>query len=229
LVGNNQLISLSMATDDVLYYFVPKEILSQIFCQYLLLEDISHFDVAICNNKKRPRYLEVIGSVACIFLGDIKRRFSCEGISWLSNRHIRIRNLWVRDVVNDDTAIEIGAHLLWLDINRKGLSDIDMITTVEGCRNIEILNISDCHSITDIGVLRIAECCPKLKELYMRDCQKITDTSIIKLAECCHGIESLDIEKCINITDTSVINLQNNVLIIKNYTCQAAIISMTQA
>jgi hypothetical protein len=68
----------------------------------------------------RPGYLEVIGSVACIWGEDTKRQFSYEGITWLSNRHMRIKYLWVRDVVNDNTAMKIatiGAHLLWLDIN----------------------------------------------------------------------------------------------------------------
>jgi hypothetical protein len=61
------------AMDNILDYSIPKEILSQVFCQYLLLEDLSRFDVAICNNEKRPGYLEVIGSVACIWPGDTKR------------------------------------------------------------------------------------------------------------------------------------------------------------
>jgi hypothetical protein len=225
-----------MAIDNDLYSFLPKEILSQIFCQYLLLEGISRFDVAICNNEKRPGYLEVIGSIACIWRGDTERQFSYEGISWLSNRNIRIRSLWVRDVVNDDTAIKIasfGAHLLQLDINENCVSDIDMIKIVEGCRNIESLSISDCQSITDISISRIAECCPNLNELLLTGCHNITDTSmiklavycphvkalsmsgclhitdtsIIKLAECCHSIESLDISGCANITDTSVMKL----------------------
>jgi hypothetical protein len=69
----------------------------------------------------------------------------------------------VRDVVNVDTAMKIassGAHLSWLDINENDVSAI-----VEGCRNIDSLDISRCQSITDIGVSRIAECCPNLKEL----------------------------------------------------------------
>jgi hypothetical protein len=69
-------------------------------------------------------------------------------------------------------------------------SDIEMITIVEGCRNIESLDISDCQSITDVGISRIAECCPNLNRLYMSRCHNITDTSMIKLAECCHSIES---------------------------------------
>jgi Leucine-rich repeat (LRR) protein len=76
----------------------------------------------------------------------------------------------VRDVVNDDTAIKIasiGAHLLQLDIIGNGVSDIDMTKIVEDCRNMEILNISECQSITDIGFSRIAECCPNLTILYM--------------------------------------------------------------
>jgi F-box/leucine-rich repeat protein 2/20 len=154
--------------------------------------------------------LEVNGSVACIWRGDRKRQFSSEGISWLSDRNIRIRLLWVRDPVNHDTAMMIasfGVHLLQLDINENCVNDINMITIVEGCRNIEILGISDCQSITDIDICRIAGCCPHLNQLHMKGCHDITDTSIIKVAEYCHSIEALNIENCVNITDTGVIKL----------------------
>jgi hypothetical protein len=59
-----------MAEGDILHHFLEKEILCQIFSEYLSLQDISYFDIAICNTKKRPGYLEVIGSVACIWFED---------------------------------------------------------------------------------------------------------------------------------------------------------------
>jgi hypothetical protein len=96
-----------MAKDNIFHHFLAKEILCQIFSEYLSLQDISRCDIAICNTKKRPGYLEVIGSVACIWFGDKGEEFSSEGISWLSNRNIKIRYLRVRGVY-DDTAIKIA-------------------------------------------------------------------------------------------------------------------------
>jgi hypothetical protein len=133
--------------DNILHYFTPKEILCQIFSKYLSLQDISCFDIAICNNDKRPVFLEAIGSVACIWHGDEDKYSSYEVISWLSDRNIKIRFLRVRDVVNDDIAINIaslGAYLLQLEIKElknNGVSDIHIIKIAEGCRNIEILKI----------------------------------------------------------------------------------------
>jgi hypothetical protein len=106
--------------------------------------------------------------MACIWPGDDERSFSSEGISWLSNRNIKIRYLMVRDVVNDDTAMKIasfGACLQGLDINESFVSDISMITIAEGCCHIETLNISECRRITDASIIRIAECCPEMKNL----------------------------------------------------------------
>jgi hypothetical protein len=42
-----------MTTEDTIYY-LPMEILCQIFSEYLSLQDISRLDVAMCNEKNRP-------------------------------------------------------------------------------------------------------------------------------------------------------------------------------
>lgn len=106
----------TMATDNILHYFVPQEILCQILSKYLNLDDISRFDTAICNNVKRPLFLECIGSEKCHWLGDKSnsREFNSHGISWLFGRKIKIRFLNT-DRVSDDMAAKIagfGTHLI---------------------------------------------------------------------------------------------------------------------
>jgi hypothetical protein len=116
--------------DIILHNFLSKEIICQIFSKYLSLQDISCFDIAICNNEKRSGYLEVIGSVACIWPADRGRQFTSDGISWLSNRNIKIRYLGVCDVVNDDIVMKIagfGAYLIVLNVIDNNVSDISMI------------------------------------------------------------------------------------------------------
>ncbi len=102
---------------NILYHYLPKEILGHIFSvDYLSLQDISRFDVAICNHEKRPGFLDCIGSLSCIWSGDGERPVSSEGMSWLSNRNIKIKYLNC-GAVTDDMALIIagfGIHLLWL-------------------------------------------------------------------------------------------------------------------
>jgi hypothetical protein len=68
----------------------------------------------------------------------------------------------VCDVVNNDMAIKVasfGAYLIQLEINEKkndGVSDIHMMKIAEGCRNIKILQISNCQAIADTSMIRIA-------------------------------------------------------------------------
>jgi hypothetical protein len=46
--------------NNILHYFVPQEIVCQIFSKYLSLEDIPRFDLAICNDMNRPGFLNCI-------------------------------------------------------------------------------------------------------------------------------------------------------------------------
>lgn len=47
-----------MAKDNILNYYVPQEVLFLIMSKYLELEDVSRFDIAICNKTRRHLYLE---------------------------------------------------------------------------------------------------------------------------------------------------------------------------
>jgi hypothetical protein len=51
-----------------------------LFGEYLDIQDISGFNVAICNHAQRNVFLDCIGSIACIWLGDKEREFSRQGI-----------------------------------------------------------------------------------------------------------------------------------------------------
>lgn len=124
--------------DNILYHFVPKEILCQIFSTYLLLEDVSHFDVALCNHKKRLKYLKCLGSQASIWPGDKERKFNSLGISWLITRNMKIKSLNC-GTISELTVGKIagfGVYLERLDIDGQSVSDIIMIKIAESCPNI---------------------------------------------------------------------------------------------
>jgi hypothetical protein len=160
----------------ILCFSLPKEILSRIFCKYLSIQDISHLDIAICNHRNRPSFLECVGSVACVWPGDKERPLGFKEICWMSARNIKVRLLNC-DAVNDDTAFRIancGIYLEWLIIDRQYFYDIGMIKITENCPNLKHLSISRCNNITDISLIKIAECCPDINYLNIAEC-RVTD------------------------------------------------------
>jgi hypothetical protein len=93
---------------NVLGQFMPDTILLELFSKFLSLANISQFDVAICNIKRRIPYLELIGSESYIILADEDRDFDSAAIFWLKTRLIKIRHLKC-SCITDDLGIEISS------------------------------------------------------------------------------------------------------------------------
>jgi hypothetical protein len=186
---------------DILGYFMPNAILSQIFSELLSLEDVSRFDLAICNKKKRFLFLQYLRSESCIFRGDKVNNFPSEAISWLKIRSIKIRHLKCFRI-NYDIAVNIGSFgssLHWLSLDDKGTTDEIFIEIVEGCSNLRSLELLGCRNITDKSIIRVAENCPNLHSLVLWGNDNITDRSIIRLAEGC-SLQTLALSWCRKIT-----------------------------
>jgi hypothetical protein len=190
---------------DVLGYFVPQIMLSQIFSELLLLPDICQFDTAMCNKNRRLSYLECIESESCVWLGDKDRDLSFDMISWLYTRSIKIRHLKCNRI-SDDKAIKVyglGNSLHWLSIRDTHMIDESFIKIIEGCPNLESIELLVC-SITDLSIIMLADCCPSLRSIDLTRCYDITDASIVRLAERCPNLESLTLSGCDQMTDRSI-------------------------
>jgi len=70
------------------------------------------------------------------------------------------------------------------------LSDEELITVAENCRDLERLHLSGCAVITDASIVRIAKICCQLRLL---DCSRthITEAALIAVAKNCRQIESI--------------------------------------
>ncbi len=103
---------------DILDFFVPNAILSEIFSQLLSLEDICQFDSAMCNKNRRNVFLEFITSEYCILLGNRDRIFGFNLITWLHTRSIKIRHLKCEKITDDISSKigDMGSCLLWLSL-----------------------------------------------------------------------------------------------------------------
>jgi F-box/leucine-rich repeat protein 2/20 len=191
------------------------DILCQIFSKYLSIEDVSRFDISICNHEKRRIYLRCIDSIAFVWLGD-KEIFDSRGINWLSSRNIKIRHLKLKnvfnEVVNDDDLMAMkisgfGMYLQSLTIKDEQVSDFSITRISKGCPNIQNLNLSYCSNITDESIIKIAEMCKNMQNLDLYGCDGVTDLSIIRVAEMSPNLQCLNLYGCLGITDVSVIRI----------------------
>jgi hypothetical protein len=201
---------------DILGLFVPNAILSEVFSQLLLLQDICQFDSAICSKNRRNVFLEFIRSECCIFLGDKDRTFNSNAISWLHIRSLKIRHLKC-DLITDDISSKIGdmgCCLHWLSLKDGDLKEENVITIIDSCPNLQSVELSRSLgssssnvNITDSSIIRIVERCPHLHSLNLAGISHITDTSIIRVAERYPNLVSLSLIGSFLITDKSVIKI----------------------
>jgi hypothetical protein len=196
---------------------MPTEIHSEIFSNFLCLEDICRFDSALCNKNKRSLYLECIGSESCIWQGDDHRNFNSNAISWLQTRSIKVRHLKCNEIT-DVIAVKIGSFgscLHWLSIRCcKDTVDERMdgifVTMIDGCPNLQSVELSNCRGTSDDTIIMLAERCQHLRSLHLTgnisklNRFQITDRGIERLAEVHPNLDSLTLEQCYHITDISI-------------------------
>jgi hypothetical protein len=194
---------------DILGYFMPDAILPLIFSELLSLQDICRFDRALCNKKKRLLFLDCIRSESCIWLGDKDRDFNSNMISWLNSRSIKIRRLKCNRISNT-IAVKvghIGSSLHWLSIKDRNMTDENLGKIIDGCPNLQSVELYECRNITDDSIIRLIEMCPHLNSLDLTCCYKTTDLSVVSLAEQCPDLYSLNLDRCNNVTDSSITEL----------------------
>jgi hypothetical protein len=183
---------------DILGFFILDEILLSIFSEYLSIEDISRFDIAICQKARRQAFLNLIQSEMCTFSG--KEQHKSGYISWLSLRHIQIRELKCDPI----------------------LSSIELLKIVDCGRWLKKLEISGCINITFMSIIKIADGCPQLRELDLSYCDNINDRNVMRIAERHPKLVKLDISRCSYITNVSVIKIAESCPELKGesmYTC----------
>lgn len=74
---------------------------------------------------------------------------------------------------------------------------------VKGCQYLQILNLSLCLCVTDISLEHIVSNCVTLRSLYLVHC-KITDRGLEAFTHCVCKLERLDISWCQDVTDQGV-------------------------
>ena len=78
------------------------------------------------------------------------------------------------------------------------------------CPDLEILDISDCESITDAAIASLMQC-RALKKLNLSGNDQLTDAAFAGLSErCWPKMESLDLSDCLKISDKSMLQIADH-------------------
>ncbi|VDK34758.1 unnamed protein product [Taenia asiatica] len=78
---------------------------------------------------------------------------------------------------------------------------------VAGCKELRVLEASQCIQITDAGLAALARNCVNLEKLDLEYCSQVTDATLVQLATYCPRINTLVLSHCDQITDEGITRL----------------------
>lgn len=109
--------------------------------------------------------------------------------------------------ITSQTAVYIAQYcknMSVLDLRRCSTLTDDMVEAlVNSCQYLKLLNLSLCFHVTDTSLKYIVSKCRTLRSLYMVHC-KITDDGLEAFLHCVCNLERLDISWCQDVTDKGV-------------------------
>ncbi|VDD80607.1 unnamed protein product [Mesocestoides corti] len=79
--------------------------------------------------------------------------------------------------------------------------------SVVGCKELRVLEASQCIQLTDAGLAALARNCVNLEKLDLEYCSQVTDSTLIQLASYCPRINTLVLSHCDQITDEGISRL----------------------
>ncbi|KAL2629683.1 hypothetical protein R1flu_014369 [Riccia fluitans] len=88
----------------------------------------------------------------------------------------------------------------------RGVTDGQIRSVVERCRNLQDLDFTCCRELTDLAITSVAACCKNLRSLKMESCSLVTDKGLALLGSNCTALEVVDFTDC-NITDEGLKHL----------------------
>jgi F-box/leucine-rich repeat protein 2/20 len=112
----------------------------------------------------------------------------CRNLIWL--------DLGYCSGISDDGVVamaKMNPKLKWIDLSRPRkmpndlkqchMGDVAVMTLVDCCPELELLDLSNCCQVTDDGLVHVAEHAIKLKSLSLKSLNRITGKSIMALGE----------------------------------------------
>ena len=168
-------------------FLLPEDVLRTLMVDWIPLPSIARLDSAICNEKLRQVLLGLLSSnqvrldcgASMFFVND-----RC--ISWMIRRGIQLQG---------NLRLSIG------------ISHASLVSIVQRCSNLQLLNLDCCINVTDAGLAAISQECSNLQVLELKDCD-VTDVGLASLSQgVCSNLQRLDLDCCSQVTDAGMISL----------------------
>jgi len=201
---------------------LPNGIISLIFIEFLVLQDISRLDVSYCNHNNRKKFLSIICDDIKYDNINFDYEYIDNALIWFGKRKIIIPyNLsikWSRSITLDGIiGISNNNFNNLTSISFRGckyINDDCIILITRNSPKLQVLDISFCDGITNRGIEEIARNVNlQLQSLdieifdYKDIPKEISDEGIIWLAKYCHNLQSLNVSGHENITDIGISEL----------------------
>jgi len=104
-----------------------------------------------------------------------------------------------------------STHLKNLRVSTLPIHDSSMTWISEGCKQLELLDLTDTHGITDSSLSYLGQGCTRLKTLLLTKCHSISNTGLLNfLPSGGHYLTNLDLTDCSLISDKGAYCIAEN-------------------
>ncbi|XP_041759441.1 F-box/LRR-repeat protein 2 isoform X3 [Coregonus clupeaformis] len=163
-------------------------------------------------NKKLPKelllrifsYLDVITLCRCAQVSKAWNVLALDGSNW---QKIDLFNFQtdIEGRVVENISKRCGGFLRQLSL--RGCLSVGDASMNDGCRMLEMLNLSWCDQITRDGIEALARGCNNLRGLFLRGCTQLEDGALKHLQKHCPELTTINMQSCSQITDDGLVSL----------------------
>lgn len=86
----------------------------------------------------------------------------------------------------------------------RACSDTSLYLIANTCKQLQVINMSHCGSVTDSAVGELAKNCKDLREIDLSSCYKITDLAMCSLADDAKKLQELYVSSVYGVTDYGI-------------------------
>ena len=185
-------------TADCLPIFLAVENLQiSLIYRWLTVRDIGTLDMAVSNRNMWDLWLNVLKSNSKVF---DNWHHSHSSIRWVILRKIAVTQI----LMNPEKSEGISDMTL-KDVDINGLQEESdqnqkKMLVWDGCRELELIDLTSCRNISDKFVSVLADGCGQLQSINLSGCLNITDTGLSALGHGCRQLRSINLTDCKSIT-----------------------------
>ena len=182
-----------------LFEVMPDEFVIEIFLEWLPIEELAVFDLALTNHHYRNKFLYLLRHTVHRGVLSVSRnkrgyKFDSGVAAWLESRNVFMRAVKFCDRKRDIPAgflARTGKQLLKIDLTGcRKVSDAGLLEFVRRCPRLEDVSLGGCEDILDTAVASLAKHCPGLHTVDL-DNTRVSDTGLASLGEGCRALKSI--------------------------------------